>query len=315
MARAAALKGANKKSVWTQFLQYRPLLVMLILPVAYIIIFAYIPMSGIVLAFKDYNYAGGIWGSPWSGFSNFRFFFISGAAARVIPMTLLYNLAFITVGMFIQVTFATLLNEVMGKFFKRFTQSTMLLPHFISWVVVSALLYNILNYEFGVLNNVLKGFGLNPINVYAQTQAWPYIMVFLSVWKTAGYGTIIYLANISSIDTQLYEAAQIDGANAWQQIWNITLPHIRPTMVIMFLLAMGNMFRGGLDMFYQVIGNNGMLLPIADTIDAYVFRLLTSTADIGMAAAAGLFQSVLCFITVIVANFVVKKIEPDYSLF
>jgi len=315
LAKITAIEGAHKKSVYKQFLQYRPLLVMLLIPFAYIVIFAYIPMSGIVLAFKDYNYLGGIWGSPWSGLRNFRFFFISGAARTVIPMTLLYNLAFISVGMFVQVSFATILNEVMGKLFKRVTQSTMLLPHFISWVVVSSLLYNILNYEFGVLNNVLTGLGLEPVNVYGNPRLWPYIMVFLSVWKTAGYGTIIYLANIAAIDQQIYEAAQIDGANAWQQIWHITLPHLKPTMIIMFLLAMGNMFRGGLDMFFQVIGNNGILLPYADVIDAYVFRLLTSSADIGMAAAAGLFQSVLCFITVLIANFVVKKIEPDYSLF
>jgi len=191
----------------------------------------------------------------------------------------------------------------------------MLLPHFISWVVVSALVYNILNFEFGVFNNLRSGVGLDPVNVYGNPPLWPFIMVFLNLWKGAGYGTIIYLANITSIDPQIFEAAQIDGANAWQQIGRITIPHLRPTMIILFLLAMGNMFRGGLDMFFQIIGNNGILLPRADVIDAYVFRLLTSSADMGMAASAGLFQSVLGFITVLTANFVVKKIEPDYSLF
>jgi len=288
---------------------------MLLIPFAYIVIFAYIPMSGLVLAFKDYKYADGMWGSPWVGFANFRFFFISGAAAKVIPMTLAYNFAFITVGMFTQVSFAIILNEVMGKVFKRITQSMMLLPHFISWVVASALIYNILNFEFGVLNNVRAGLGLEPVNIYGTVRLWPFLMVFFNIWKSAGYGTIIYLASITSIDTEIYEAAQIDGANAWQQISNITIPHLKPTMIIMFLLAMGNMFRGGLDMFYQIIGNNGILLPHADVIDAYVFRLLTSTSDIGMAAASGFFQSVLCFITVLTANYVVKKIEPDYSLF
>ena len=315
MANAPGAPASRAKTFYKQFLQYRPLLLMLLPPFAYIVIFAYIPMSGLVLAFKNYTYAGGIWGSQWVGLKNFRFFFISGAARTVIPMTLAYNFAFITVGMLMQVFFAIILNEVIGKLFKRITQSMMLLPHFISWVVVSALVYNILNYEFGVFNNLRAGIGMDPVNVYGNPSLWPFIMVFMSLWKGAGYGTIIYLANITSIDPQIFEAAQIDGANAWQQIRRITIPHLRSTMIIMFLLAMGNMFRGGLDMFFQIIGNNGMLLPRADVIDAYVFRLLTSSADIGMAASAGLFQSVLGFATVLTANFIVKKIEPDYSLF
>ncbi|MCL2058667.1 MAG: ABC transporter permease subunit [Oscillospiraceae bacterium] len=306
---------ARRKLFVKQFIQYKSLLVMLLIPFVYIVIFAYIPMSGLVLAFKDFKYAGGIWGSPWVGLANFRFFFISGAARTVIPMTVMYNLAFIVVGMFVQVSFAIILNEVIGKVYKRLAQSMMLLPHFISWVVASALVYNILNYEFGVFNNLRADIGLDPVNVYGNPGYWPFIMVFLSIWKGAGYGTIIYLANITSIDTEIFEAAQIDGANAWQQITRITIPHLKSTMIIMLLLAMGNMFRGGLDMFYQIIGNNGILLPRADVIDTYVFRLLMSSSDIGMAAAAGLFQSVLGFLTVLTANYVVKKIEPDYALF
>jgi len=312
---APAIPKARKKSVYKQFIQYRPLLVMLAIPIIYIVIFAYVPMSGIILAFTRYRYADGMWGSPWVGLQNFRFFFISGAASTVVRNTILYNTAFIIVGTVVQVFFAVILNEVMGKIFKKVTQSMMLLPFFISWVVAASIAFNILNFEFGVLNSVLAFFGADPINVYGMPHAWPFLLVFFNLWKNAGYGTIIYLASITSIDPQIYEAAEVDGANAWHRIWKITLPHLKPTMIILFLLAMGNMFRGDFGMFFQLIGNNGLLLPYTDIIDTYVFRMLISSADVGMAAAAGLFQSVFGFITVLIANFIVKKIEPDYSLF
>ena len=307
--------AARKKTLYRQFLQYRPLLVMLAIPLIYILIFSYMPMGGIVLAFKDYKYAGGIFGSPWVGLRNFRFFFISGAAATVIRNTILYNIAFIAVGMTVEVSFAIILNEVLGRVFKKLAQSMMLLPYFISWVVASSIVYNIFSYEYGVFNNLLTSIGLDPVNVYANPGAWPFLLVFFRLWKGAGYGCIIYLANITSIDPQIFEASQIDGANVWQQIRHITLPHLRPTMVILLLLALGGMFRGDFGMFYQLIGNNGILLPYTDIIDTYIFRMLISSADVGMSAASGLFQSVLCFATVLTANFVVKKIEPDYVLF
>lgn len=305
----------RKKTIYRQFLDYRPLLLMLLIPFAYIIVFSYIPMSGIVLAFKDYKYADGIWGSPWVGLDNFSFFFISGAAGRVIRNTFLYNLAFILVGMVTEVGFAIILNEVIGRFFKKITQSMMLLPYFISWVVVASIVYNILSYEYGLLNNILKFFGAEPVNLYAMPTVWPFILLFFRIWKSTGYGSIIYLANITSIDPQIYEAADIDGASVWQKITKVTLPHLRPTIVIMILLALGGMFRGDFGMFYQIIGNNGILLPYTDIIDTFIFRSLISSSDVGMSAASGLFQSILCFVTVMLANFVVKKIDPEYSLF
>jgi putative aldouronate transport system permease protein len=268
-------------------------------------------MGGLVLAFKDYKYRLGIFGSPWIGLKNFSYFFISGAAGRVVRNTLLYNLAFIVIGMIIEVFFAIILSEIRGKYFKKLTQSMMLLPFFISWVVASSILYSILSYEYGLLNNVLS----EPVNVYANPALWPFILVFLRIWKSSGYGCVIYLANITSIDSQVYEAADIDGANIWQKIVYITLQHLRPTMVIMFLLAMGNMFRGDFGMFYQTIKNNGILLPYTDIIDTFVFRALLSSSDVGMSAASGLLQSVLCFLTVVTANFIVTKIDPEYALF
>jgi len=305
---------AKKKTFLQQVARNRTLLLMVAVPLVYIIVFAYLPMGGVVLAFKDYKYRRGILGSPWIGLKNFNYFFISGSAARVIRNTLLYNLAFITVGMFVEVLFAIILSELRGKYFKKISQSMMLLPYFISWVVAASIVYSVLSYEYGVMNNILKGVGAEPYNVYANPQVWPPLLVFLRLWKSAGYGCIIYLANITSIDPQIYEAADIDGANIWQKTVYITFQHLRPTMVIMLLLAMGNMFRRDFGMFYQIIRNNGVLLPYTDIIDTFVFRALLSSSDVGMSAASGLFQSVLCFITVMSANFVVNKIDPDYAL-
>ena len=305
--------------VYTPFIKKvvrnRTLLLMVLIPLAYIIIFSYLPMGGVILAFKDYKYRLGIFGSPWIGLKNFSFFFISGAAGRVVRNTMLYNIAFITIGMIVEVFFAIILSEIRGRYYKKVTQSMMLLPFFISWVVVASVLYSILSFEYGLLNNIIKGVGGEPVNLYAIPAAWPFVLVFLRMWKAVGYGSIIYLANITSIDPQIYEAAEIDGANLWQKTGYITIQHLRPTMVIMLLLAMGGMFRGDFGMFYQTIRNNGLLLPYTDIIDTFVFRALLSSSDVGMSAASGLFQSVLCFITVMLANFVVNKIDPEYALF
>ena len=305
----------NKGAFLKQLARNWTLLLMVLVPLAYIIVFSYLPMGGVILAFKDYKYRLGIFGSPWIGLKNFTYFFISGSAWRVVRNTMLYNIAFITVGMAVEVFFAIILSEIRGRYYKKATQSMMLLPFFISWVVVASILYSILSYEYGLLNNVILGLGGEPVNFYAIPKAWPFVLVFLRIWKSAGYGCIIYLANITSIDPQIYEAAEIDGANLWQKTGYITLQHLRPTMVIMLLLALGGMFRGDFGMFYQTIRNNGLLLPYTDIIDTFVFRALLSSSDVGMSAASGLFQSVLCFATVMAANFVVTKIEPDYALF
>ncbi|MDR1263847.1 MAG: sugar ABC transporter permease [Oscillospiraceae bacterium] len=314
-SRVSALAGNRGKTFRQIILDNSAFLLMIAIPVVYVIIFSYIPMGGVILAFKNYKYRLGILGSPWVGLNNFKFFFISGAAGRTIRNTLLYNTAFIVLGMFTEVVFAIILNELRGRGFKRTAQSLMLLPFFISWVVVSSIVYSIISYEHGLLNNIITAFGGSPVNVYAKPTAWPFIMVFLRLWKGAGYGCIIYLANITSIDPEIYEAAEIDGANIWQKTRSITLQHLRSTMVIMLLLAMGGMFRGDFGMFYQMVKNNGVLLPYTDIIDTFVFRALLSSADVGMSAASGLFQSLLCLITILSANFVVTKIDPDYALF
>ena len=288
----------------------------MLLPAAIIVILmCYIPMSGIVLAFKEFNYHDGIFGSPWAGFNNFMFFFKSGKAWSVTRNTILYNIAFLTVNTIMQLTVAIVLSEITRKRFKRVTQSIMFLPYFISWVVVGAFIYNLFNYEFGAINTFLKQIGQSPIDVYSNPKAWIPILILVSLFKNIGYGTVMYLASVINIDPQLYEAADVDGATIWQKIWHITLPGIRPTMVILILLSIGTIMKGDFQMFWQVTGNNPMTLGVTDVIDTYVTRSLMYMQEFGMTSAAGLYQSVFSFILILLANYIVKKIEPDYTLF
>ena len=290
------------------------LLVMLLPATILTVVCAYIPMAGSVVAFKNYNYSQGIFGSPWVWFENFKYLFVSGKIWTLTRNTLLYNLAFIVLGVVFEVGFAVILNEINNKFFKKVMQGFMFLPYFISWVVVSTIMLNIFGSN-GVLNSILSVFGIENFSVYQQTKWWPLVLILVRLWKQTGYGTVVYLAAISSISQDMFEAAEIDGANIWQRIRHITLPSLKPTIVIMVLLALGNVFRGDFGMFYQLVGSNQLLLQSSDVIDTFVYRSLITTPNIGMSAAAGLYQSVLCFVTIIVANFVVKKFAPDYSLF
>jgi putative aldouronate transport system permease protein len=202
-----------------------------------------------------------------------------------------------------------------GKIYKKAAQTLLLMPYFISWVVVNAILFNILNFEYGQLNAFLVQAGLEPVDVYGKPEVWKYILVILNTWKGMGYGSIVYLAAIMGIDREIYEAAEIDGASVFQQIRFITLPSLRPTIIILLLLAVGGIFRGNFDMFYQTIGNNGTLFNATDVIDTFVFRSLIQTREFGMSSAAGLYQSVLCFVILMLVNAAVRKVDPDYALF
>ncbi|MBR0093190.1 MAG: sugar ABC transporter permease [Lachnospiraceae bacterium] len=288
----------------------------MILPAAIVVILmCYIPMSGIVLAFKEFNYHDGIFGSPWAGFKNFLFFFKSGKAWSVTRNTILYNIAFLTVNTILQVSVAIVLSEINRKRFKKVTQSVMFLPYFISWVVVGAFIYNLFNYEFGAINTFLKQVGAGTVDVYSNPKAWIPILILVSLFKNIGYGTVMYLASVINIDPQLYEAADVDGATIWQKIRHITLPGIRPTMIILILLSIGTIMKGDFQMFWQVTGNNPMTLGVTDVIDTYVTRSLMYMQEFGMTSAAGLYQSVFSFILILLANYAVKKVEPDYTLF
>ena len=293
----------------------RSLLLMLIPAILFFFVFAYLPMSGIVIAFKSLDYAKGIFGSPWVGFDNFEFFFKSGQAFIVSRNTILYNSVFIVVNTVLQITVAIFLSELSKKRFKKVSQTMLLMPYFVSWVVVTAFVYNMLNYEYGIYNNIRAIFGAEAVDVLGEAQAWKYIIVFLNSWKEVGYGSIIYLAAISSIEREMYESAEIDGANMFQQVFKITIPSLKPTIIILVLLGVGRIFRGNFEMFYQLIGNNGTLYNSTDVIDTFVFRSLINSQDFGMASSAGLYQSVLCFVILMVTNYAIKRINPDYALF
>ena len=293
----------------------RIFLLLLLPAVVYVLIFSYTPMIGVVMAFKQYNFTQGLFASPWVGLKNFKFLMVSNKLWPLTRNTLLYNLAFISIGMVMEVGFAVIINEMRCRWFKKVFQSFIFLPYFISWVIASAVVQTLLDYDYGLISRTLKSLGLPMVNVYVDARPWPFLLVFFRMWKGVGYGSIVYLSAISGIDAEMYEAADIDGANSWQKLFSITLPNLVPTMVIMFLLACGQIFRGDFGMFYQLIGNNGVLLEVGDILDLYIYRAMAGNANLGYGAAAGLYQSVLCFVTILLANFVVKKIQPDYTLF
>ncbi|GMM62857.1 MULTISPECIES: ABC transporter permease [Clostridium] len=313
------LEPVDKKNRLRKFMltirRNKVLILMLLPAILYFLIFSYIPMGGTILAFKNYNFRDGIFGSPWIGLDNFKYFFISGQAWIVTRNTILYNVAFITVNTILQMGLAILISEIGGKYFKKLTQTAMFLPYFISWVVVGIIAYNMLNLENGTINSMIAKIGGEKFNFYGSTFVWPFIMIFVSAWKNVGYGTVLYLAAIMGIDTETYEAAKIDGANIFQRIFKVTIPSLIPTMIILTLLAIGNIFRGDFQMFYQIIGNNGPLFNATDVIDTFTFRSLIQSGEVGMSAASCLYQSVFCFITIMISNFLVKKYDKDYSLF
>lgn len=283
--------------------------------VIYFFVFAYLPMAGAVLAFKNFNFADGIFGSPWAGFKNFQFLFSGGKIFKVAFNTVAYNTAFMVVGQLIQITAAIFLTEIGSKYFRRISQSVIFLPYFISWVIVGGFIYNLFNFEFGSLNTLLKAIGQQPIDMYSNIGVWKYVLVAVNTWKWAGYGSVIYLAAIMGIDREVYEAAAIDGAGKFRKIFSVTIPLIVPQIITLTLLSVGRIFRGDFDMFYQVTANNPLLYDSTDVIDTFVVRSLLQIQDVGMASAAGLVQSIISFAILIVVNGFVRKYEKGYALF
>lgn len=304
---------------WNGFvheLRKNKIMFLMILPaIIYFLVFCYAPMFGTVLAFKRYNYADGILNSPWVGFDNFKFLYRSGTLWRVTRNTVLYNLAFLVLDAVLQVSLAVLLNEIAGKYFKKIAQSIMFLPYFVSAVLLASLVYNIFGYEHGTLNTILSSLGLEKFDAYNTPTAWIFILTFFHVWKGLGYGMVVYLAAITGINSEYYEAARVDGASKWKQIRYITLPMLKPTVVILTLFSIGKIMKGQFELFYQVVGSNGVLYKTTDIIDTYVFRMTTQSFDPGMATAAGLYQSVFGLILILTVNKIVKRIQPDYALF
>lgn len=283
--------------------------------ILYVFIFSYLPMGGLVMAFKDYQYNLGIFGSPWVNFDNFKFFFQSDAAWKVTRNTVFLNFSFIIFGRIFGILFALLLFELTKNWAIKVFQSIFMLPYFISWVVVGFMTYSLFNPQLGVFNSLLTTIGLEPIQWYSEPKYWPVILTVCSVWKGVGIGCIMFYASLMSIDKGLYEAAEIDGANRWQQTFYISIPFLVPTLIILTILSIGELFRGDFGMFFNLTRDVGALYDTTDIIDTYVFRSLRVVGDVGMSAAVGLYQSVVGFILVISANAIVRKVQSDSALF
>lgn len=313
---SASVAVAPKKKNFFQLLwKYRTLTLMCVPAIIFFIMFSYIPMPGVYVAFVKYNYQKGIFGSKFIGLSNFEFLAESGKLWTLTKNTILYNIAFIVLGNLLAVFMAILLNEMRAKYFKKVAQTMMFLPYFISQVLVGVLVFNFLNYDTGFVNTMLSNFGVGRWQPYADASVWPVILVIIYLWQQTGYQSVVYFAAIMGIDGEIVEAARVDGANAFQKIRYIILPSLKPTVVILLLFALGGIVKGNFGLFYNIIGTNPLLYDSTDIIETFVYRATMTDFNFSTASAVGLYQSIVGFVIVMVVNFVVKKIEPDYSLF
>lgn len=315
MVKQKTLRETSRAGFTHELRKNGPLFLMALPAVLFVFVTQYLPMTGLILAFKNYRFNLGVFKSPWNGIENFRFLFVSGTGWLITKNTILYNLLNLITSQGLAVIIAIVISEMPGRIYRRTVQSVVFMPYFISWVLVGTFVHSIFNYETGLLNNILTSMGIERINAYGIPGMWPWIICIFNAWKWSGYNSIIYIASITGVDTECYEAADIDGANIFQRICYITLPAIRPTIITMLLLQISRILRGDFEMFYQIIGNNGQLFNATDVIDTYVFRSLLTSANMGMTAAATLYQSILCFIIIMVVNSTVKRIDPDYALF
>ena len=295
--------------------RFLPIYLMMIPGFLYLIINNYIPMFGIIVAFKNYNYSLGIFGSKWNGLKNFKFLFKTKDAFTITRNTLVYNAVFIILGNSLGILIAILLNEIRSKMAKKTYQTIILLPFLLSIVIVSYIVYGIFSTEFGIANHMLTYLGKDRISWYSTPKYWPFILTFINLWKNMGYNTVLYYATLIGIDVSYYEAAVVDGASRWQRIRYITIPSLIPTITIMVLMAISRIFYSDFGLFYQVPLNSGPLIDVTNTIDTYVYRGLRENSNIGMSAAAGLYQSVVGFIMVIAANTLVKRMGNGNELF
>lgn len=290
-------------------------LTILALPaIVLLLVFSYLPMVGIFIAFKKINYVQGIFNSPWVGFENFKFFFSSNDAWLVTRNTLAYNIAFISIGTALSVLFAILLNEVTRVKLVKIYQTVFFFPFFFSWIIVAYMVYSFIG-PYGVITSVMNNIGMGSFNFYTETWIWPGLLVFINIWKGLGYTSIIFYAGIMGISNEYYEAAAIDGATRLQMIKSITLPLLTPLITIMTLISIGKIFYADFGLFFFIPREVGQLFPVTQVIDTYVYRMLRGSGDIGMSSAVGLFQSTMGFLLVLVSNHIVKKVNPENKIF
>ncbi|QJD87054.1 sugar ABC transporter permease [Cohnella herbarum] len=315
--RTIARARTKGNGVVRELIRNRTLLLMF-LPVATLLfLFNYLPLAGLVIAFKNFQFTEGIFGSDWASpiLNNFDYLLSSETAYRAVRNTILLNALFIAVGLVFEVGLALMLNEIRNKYFKRVTQSLTFLPFFISWIVVGVFAYNLMNFESGAVNRIIQSLGFDPIDFYSEAGLWPFILTLALRWKVTGYGTIIYLAALTSVDNSYYEAASIDGASRWQQMRYISIPLLKPTIMILTLLAVGRIMNADFGMFYAMIGDAALLFPTTDVIDTFVYRSLRKSGDIGMASAAGFVQSIVAFVLVLGSNYIARKADRDSAIF
>lgn len=306
----------KRKRKLKAYKEHWPLYLMMLPGLLYLLINNYVPMAGIVIAFKKLNFAKGIMESPWVGFKNFKFLFSSPDAWLITRNTLFYNVAFIIVNMVVGIAIAILICEVRSKKMKKLYQSAILLPFLMSMVILSYIVYALLSSENGLVNNtILQALHMKPIQWYQQQKYWPFILVIANCWKGVGYGCLIYIASLIGIDPSYYEAARLDGASKWQEITKITLPSLVPTIITLLLLSIGRIFYSDFGLFYQVPMNSGILFPVTNVIDTYVYRALIEQGNISMSSAAGVYQSVVGFAIVMISNWIVRKADKDQALF
>lgn len=308
--------GSITKRRKRNFNQYIPLYLMALPGLIYLFINNYLPLYGMQIAFRKLDYAKGVFRGDFVGFENFKFLFATDYAWIMIRNTVLYNLLFIVVGTVFGLMAAILFNEIRNRAAKKMYQSFLLIPYVISWVIVSYLAFAFLSYDTGFINNsVLKPLGIEPINFYQEPKYWPFILLFSNIWKGIGYSILMYTARLVTISNELYEAAEIDSATKWQQIRYITIPMLKPALIMMVTLSLGRILYSDFGLFYQLPMNSGALYDVTTTIDVYTFRALMKLGDITMSSAAGVFQSVVGFVFLCIANIIVRKFSKDNAIF
>lgn len=290
------------------------LLILALPSVVILFIFSYIPLYGLILPFKNFKYDLGFFKSSWSGFENFKFLFNSQDVFIATRNTVFYNVVFIVTGTFFSVAAALMLFEF-GKKFVKFYQTIMFFPFFLSWVIVAYIFLALLDVDKGIFNKIINIFGGAPINWYSENKYWPFILIFAAIWKGLGYGSVIYYAAIVGFNTEYYEAAKIDGATRFQQVKHISIPLLKPLIIMMMILQIGKIFYSDFGLFYYVPLDSSLIYPTTNVIDTYVFRVLKNIGDIGMSSAAGFYQAVVGFILVLTANIIVRKMDSDNALF
>lgn len=312
----AALTKKKKKDTFLKELIRNKFLYLLTLPaILFFIIFSYIPMIGIIIAFEDFNPMKGLFGSKLIGLKNFQFFFSSKDWITVTYNTVFLNILFIVSGLIFSIMIAIMLSEISNELYKKITQSVVILPNFLSWTVVAMFTLALFTPQGGYMNGLFSALHLPAINFYQDAKVWPFILVIMKLWKGAGFGSIVYLAAITGIDQEIYEAAKIDGCTRLQSIMYITVPMLKSTAVLLTILAVGGIFHGDFGMIYAVVGDVPPLYPTTDVIDTFVYRQLRVLGDMGMSSAAAFYQSVVGFVIVITTNAIAKKVDSDSALF